>query len=81
MRPNNYDLLTIEEKAEILCREGDLIMIVATSDFNISLYALNGEYVEMFYSQAFCKIEQIRVIDDQKRLDFYIQNIELAILE
>jgi hypothetical protein len=81
MRTNNYDLLALDEKAEILSKEGQLIMIVATSDFNISLYALNGEYVEMFYSQAFCKIEQIRVIREIERLDFYLQNIEIDLLD
>jgi hypothetical protein len=76
MVPNNYNLLSLEEKAELISREGEPIMIVATSDFKISLYAFNGDYVEMFYSLAFDRLEQIRVVPNE-RLDFYLQNIEI----
>ena len=80
MVPNNYNLLSIEERAELIRREGEPIMIVATSDFKISLYAFNGEYVEMFYSLAFERMEQVRTVPDNSRLDFYLQNIELDFL-
>jgi hypothetical protein len=78
--PYFYNLLPIKEKAELLCYRGDLIMTVSTADFDVSLYALDGQYVELYYSIPYCKIEEIKTIESPQRLDFYINNIELDYL-
>jgi hypothetical protein len=73
-----YNLLPIEEKAYLLCSKGELITIVATSNFDLSLYTLDGEYVELFYSIAFNKIDDIKIIEDPLRLDIYTRNLDIS---
>lgn len=73
----HYNLLPIEEKAYLLCSKGELIAVVATNNFDLSLYALEGEYVELFYSTSFNKIEDIRIMEDQERLDIYTRNLDI----
>jgi hypothetical protein len=75
-----YNMLPIEEKAYLLCSRGELIAAVATSNYDISLYALDGEYVELYYSIAYNKIEEIKVLEDHLRLDIYTRNMDLSTL-
>jgi len=72
-----YNLLPIEEKAYLLCSKGELIAVVATNNFDLSLYTLDGEYVELYYSIAFNKIDDIKIIEDPKRLDIYTRNLDI----
>jgi hypothetical protein len=72
-----YNLLPLEEKAYLLCSKGELIAVVATTKFDLSLYALEGEYVELFYSVAGNKIEDIKIIEDPQRLDLYTRNLDI----
>jgi hypothetical protein len=72
-----YNLLPIEERAYLLCSKGELIAVVATTTFDLSLYALDGEYVELFYSTAFNKIEDIKILEDSQRLDIYTRNLDI----
>jgi hypothetical protein len=74
----NYNLLPLEEKAYLLCSKGELIAVVATNKFDISLYALEGEYVELFYSLAFNKIEDIKILENHHRLDIYTRNLDIS---
>lgn len=73
-------MLPIEEKAYLLCSRGELIAAVATNNHDISLYALDGEYVELFYSIAYNRIEDIKLLEDHKRLDIYTRNMDISIL-
>lgn len=75
-----YNMLPIEEKAYLLCSRGELIAAVATSNYDISLYALDGEYVELYYSIAYNKIEEIKVLEDHLRLDIYTRNMDISTL-
>jgi hypothetical protein len=75
-----YNMLPIEEKAYLLCSRGELIAAVATTNYDISLYALDGEYIELYYSIAYNKIEDIKVLEDHQRLDLYTRNMDLSIL-
>lgn len=72
-----YNLLPLEEKAYLLCCKGELIAVVATSNFDLSLYALEGEYVELFYSIASNRIDDIKILEDPLRLDIYTRNLDL----
>lgn len=80
INPCYYNALPLEDKAEMLCHKGDLIVAVATNEYDISLYVLDGQYIELFYSVNYNRIEEIKVIEDNKRLDFYTRNIDLEFL-
>ena len=80
MNNSYYNTLPIEEKAYLLCSRGELIAAVATNSYDISLYALDGEYVELYYSIAYNKIEEIKVLEDHQRLDIYTRNMDIDTL-
>lgn len=75
---NKYNLLSIEEKAEILCHSGEFIEMVQSDNFDVSLYTLDGEYVELFYSIAYNRIEEIWTLKDPKRLELYTKNVDIS---
>jgi hypothetical protein len=77
INPYYYNSLPLEDKAEMLCHQGDLIVAVATNEYDVSLYILDGEYIELYYSISCNRISEIKIIQDHKRLEFYAQNIDL----
>jgi hypothetical protein len=77
MKNPYYNMLPIEEKAYLLCSRGELIAATATNNYDLSLYVLDGEYVELYYSIAYNKIEDIKFLEDHHRLDLYTKNMDL----
>lgn len=75
---NKYNLLSIEDKAEILCHRGEFIEMIQSGNFDVSLYILEGHYVELFYSIAYNRIEEIWTLRDPKRLELYTSNIDIS---
>ena len=67
----DYNLLPINEKAEMLWQEGKFIEAVELNDFDVSLYSLNDHYVEMYYSVSNNRIEKISILQDPERLRLY----------
>ncbi|MGQ0828282.1 MAG: hypothetical protein ACT4ON_07795 [Bacteroidota bacterium] len=76
--PNKFNLLSIEEKAELLCHKGELIEMIQTENFDLSLYTLDGHYVELFYSVAYNRISEIWTLNDPKRLELYTNNFDIS---
>ena len=70
-------MLTLDDKVNILYMEGDFIAGVELDALEISLYALDGFFVEVFYEMPFNKIDDIRVVADDSRLDQYLDNIRI----
>jgi len=77
---NRFNLLSIEEKAEQLCHNGELIEMIQAENFDVSLYTLDGHYVELFYSIAYNRIEEIWILKDPKRLELYTNNFDITAL-
>jgi len=67
----DYNLLPINEKAEMLWQDGKFIEAMELNDFDVSLYSLNDQYVEMYYSVSNNRIEKISVLQDPERLQLY----------
>ncbi|MCW3103024.1 MAG: hypothetical protein JWO09_1464 [Bacteroidetes bacterium] len=67
----DYNLLPINEKAEMLWQDGKFIEAMELNDFDVSLYSLNDQYVEMYYSVSKSRIEKITVVQDPERLLLY----------
>jgi hypothetical protein len=80
MKNPYYNMLPIEEKAYLLCSRGELIAATATNNYDMSLYVLDGEYIELYYSIAYNKIEEIKVLEDHQRLDLYTASMDISIL-
>lgn len=73
-----YTLQSIEEKIELLMRRGEFAMSYEALDHETWLYALDGQLVEIVYSIVFNRIEEIRLVENPKRLDVYLQNIDIT---
>jgi hypothetical protein len=77
-RPDIYRLLPIEDKIELLMRKGEFVMSYEALEYETWLYALEGQLVEIIYSIVFNRIEDIRILEDQKRIDLYLENIDIS---
>lgn len=73
-----YKLLPMEEKIEILMRKGEFVISYENLDFETWLYAMDGEFVEIVYSIVFNRIEDIRVVENRKKIDKYLENIDIT---
>jgi hypothetical protein len=73
-----YTLQSIEEKIELLMRRGEFAMSYEALDHETWLYALDGQLVEIVYSIVFNRIEDIRLVENAKRLDVYLENIDIT---
>ncbi|MDF2435640.1 MAG: hypothetical protein K0Q95_16 [Bacteroidota bacterium] len=71
MTAKNYDQLPVSQKADILWDEGKFIDSIELNNFDVSLYALDDRFIEMYYSLEKNRIEKIRVINDLSRLRKY----------
>jgi hypothetical protein len=80
INPVHYNLLPLRDKAELLKSRGEFIEAVASEDYDVSLYNMDGEYIELFYSIAYDKIEEIKVVEDLNRLEMYTWNVNLKTL-
>ena len=71
-------LRSIEEKIELLMRKGEFVISHEELDHETWLYALDGQLIEIVYSIVFNRIEDIRVMEDAKRIDLYLENIDIT---
>ncbi|HEX8517039.1 MAG TPA: hypothetical protein VF868_12645 [Bacteroidia bacterium] len=70
----NYNLLPINEKAEILWAEGKFIEAVELNNFDVSLYSLEDQFFEIYYSVDNSRIEKISPLKDPQALKRYQKN-------
>ncbi|MDQ3046469.1 MAG: hypothetical protein M3R27_02905 [Bacteroidota bacterium] len=78
INPNFYQQLPIEDKIEILTNNGDFIEAHEGDEYDTWLYALEGEYVELFYNVTKCRVEEVNLLEDKCRLELYIDNIDIS---
>lgn len=72
-----FKTLTIYQRAELLCKHGEFICGRKYKNYKVSLYAMQGNYVEVWLSPKKEDIESIEVITDSNILDLYLVNISL----
>ena len=71
-----YNSLPIDEKVEILWRYGQYIETISEKKYDVSLYGIDGLYIEVFYPANSNNVTDIRVIEDQSRLDRYALTVD-----
>lgn len=74
MNATNYDQLPINQRADILWDQGKFIEAVELKNFDVSLYELDNNYFEMYYSLDHNRIEKISMINNPERLKIYKRN-------
>lgn len=75
MNINEFDLLDINKKANILFSEGEYCGVRAYYNYKINLYSLSDFFVEVYYSPDNNEIEKIEIVKDDKILDRFIDSM------
>ncbi len=78
MLNEDYDKKELNEKAKLLWEKGDFISHIEYYNRRICLYIFEGTYVEVYYSIEENMIENIQTTNDEKRVQLYLMNIDLA---
>jgi hypothetical protein len=66
-----YNLLPMGDKVQLLEAKGEFLELFSSPEFDISIYAMDGQYVELIFSIPYDKIEAIRVVEDLDKLAAY----------
>ena len=81
MEEEEFEKLTLEEKGEIVFTIGTFLSNRVYYNYKINLYALDKNYVEVFYSPNDNFIEKISFITREEVLKFYLSKININFLK
>ena len=78
MSPPLFNSMSLNEKINLVYREGTFIVAIRYYGYKINLYLLGNFYVEVFYNHKLDKIEKIELLKiSSKRIKFYTDQIRL----
>ncbi|MDN5200707.1 hypothetical protein QQ008_05030 [Fulvivirgaceae bacterium BMA10] len=78
MSPPIFAGLSLQDKINLLYREGTFIVAIRYYGYKINLYLLKNFYVEVFYNHKRDEIEKIELMErSHKRMKFYTDQIRL----
>jgi hypothetical protein len=70
--------LEMDDKVQMLYREGTFIVSIRYYRYKINLYLISNFYVEVFYNHKLDKLEKVELLERKnKRLKFYTDQISL----
>nr|WP_319571260.1 hypothetical protein [uncultured Draconibacterium sp.] len=69
--------LTISQQYEQISTDGKYIGVRVYYNYTINLYLLDDVFYELWYFRGGNRIEKIEKLDDEKKLDLYINNLNL----
>ncbi len=70
--------LPLNDKVQLLYREGSFVVSIRYYSYKINLYLLNNYYVEVFYNHKLDKIEKIELLNSShSRMKFDTDQISL----
>jgi hypothetical protein len=78
MTPTEFNLLSLDDREKLVCREGVFIAIRQEPEFIIRLYEFDFFYVELFYHQVKKGAITIRSFTHTSGLDPYLSGIDLG---
>lgn len=78
MTKDDYKNLPIEEQALLLTEQGEFICQNIDGYTVCKLYTLNHLLIEEFRELETNALRYIGIVEDKKRIDFYIENISIS---
>ena len=70
--------LPLNQKIQVLYREGSFVVSIRYYSYKVNLYLFDGHYVEAFYNHKLDKIEKIEPLDwSHSRVKFYADQVRL----
>lgn len=70
----DYNLLSTNEKAAMLWNNAEFIEGIELNDYDVSLYSLDDELIEIYFSVENNRVEKVGVLNDPERLKLYTIN-------
>jgi hypothetical protein len=67
----DYNLLPLNEKANLLWNQGDFIDGIELNDYDVYLYKFEDQLVELFYSIHDNRVVKVSFLQDMERLKLY----------
>jgi hypothetical protein len=73
-----YNLMTIDEKAQLLWDSGEFLLSNKTTNAATNLYSFSDFFVEVIYSNELNKIIDIKTFKNNTRLEPYLDLINVS---
>ena len=73
-----YNLMSIDEKAQLLWDSGEFLLSNKTTDAATNLYSFSDFFVEVIYSNELNKIIDINTFKNDTRLEPYLDLINVS---
>jgi len=73
-----YNLMSIDEKAQLLWDSGEFLLSNKTSNAATNLYSFSDFFVEVIYSNELNKIIDIKTFKNDTRLEPYLDLINVS---
>ena len=73
-----YNLMSIDEKAQLLWDSGEFIFSNKTTNAATNLYSLSDFFVEVIYSNELNEIVDIKTFKSHTRLEPYLDLIDVS---
>lgn len=78
MCPEYFIDLSLEDKIDILYKEGRFVVNIRYYGYKVNLYLLGDLYVEVFYNHKLDCIEKVELLNPRhSRMKFYADQVRL----
>jgi len=78
MQLYQYSILNHCDQVDILCRQGIRLGSRSDADYTITLYQIDGFYVEVYYHCKKRHVTHIRPFSTTDLLDAYLEDIDIS---
>jgi hypothetical protein len=78
---DKFNQVDLHGKSVLIWENGEYISTREYYAQKVNLYSMPGFLVELFYSPYLYKIQKVEVVNDSKRLNKHLENIDLSELE
>jgi len=79
IRSIDFETLSLEDKVNVLGKDGVYLMCRQNQLFNVLLYSIYGMYVEAWFFKKSNMLDSIDIISNEKAVDLYLEKISLPV--
>lgn len=74
----DFQFSSFERKCDIVTGYSNYVMMRRLEETKIYLYALEGFFIEVYYSPKYKKVLMINAFDDKQGIEPYLEDISLS---
>jgi hypothetical protein len=79
IRSIDFETLSLEDKVNVLGKDGLYLMCRQNQLFNILLYSIYGMYAEAWFFKKSNMLDSIDIINDEKAVELYLEKMRIPI--